>query len=319
MRKSSLPVICAASLLPASVGELNAMSLNDRIVPKMKWLRSVDIIFDAIPKRRQVGATQILDMPHLKVKFWIYQSVHFGCSVVRSITLPDTWQSSNNPVHLCECNDVLAVVVAPRIRQRFDCVQFQDRPMSWAAVRSLRTQDRDQPLPIRLWCDFSLICCRFRTRKWCVHWYPIQVFRTPNVRPSIPAKIEIDYITFCCWINWKTITLNANTSTELWYFKCNNSSSGSWTLYVIPHWAHCFIPNSFWPASIWYCSLPIGFHLFAASIAFVVVFAMWVYKSRIGCGSWKLFRNIGNNDESSATVAIVCADAQSDEKYSKSE
>lgn len=66
MRKSSRSVIFLANLMPASVGELNAISLNDRKLPKMKWPRSVVIIFDAMPKRRQVGATQIRDMPHLK-------------------------------------------------------------------------------------------------------------------------------------------------------------------------------------------------------------------------------------------------------------
>lgn len=76
MRKSSRPVICAASLMPSWVGELNAISLNDRKLPKMKWLRSVVIIFDAMPKRRQFGATQIRDMPHLKVRssLWLFGS-----------------------------------------------------------------------------------------------------------------------------------------------------------------------------------------------------------------------------------------------------
>lgn len=138
MRKSSRPVNCAASLMPASVGELNAISLNERKLPKMKCPRIVVIIFDAMPKRRQFGATQIRDMPHLQFKkIGIYSySIRFGwlCKLF-ACTLLDTWQLNSNPSRPCECNDVPVVVVVQRRHQRFDYVQCQDKLMTLAPIR----------------------------------------------------------------------------------------------------------------------------------------------------------------------------------------
>lgn len=66
MRKSLRCANDAAKRLPSSVGELNAISSNDKNAPNKKWLRIDVIILAAIPWRRYCGATQIREIPHLK-------------------------------------------------------------------------------------------------------------------------------------------------------------------------------------------------------------------------------------------------------------